>query len=235
MSKIAILSDIHSNKYALDKAIELLQDEIKPDEIWCTGDIVGYYTFPNECVEVIKHNCKYVVKGNHDQAISIGMIPENFNYPAAASALWNIKHIIPDHQKYLYSLPSMLKIKKHDINFLLIHGGLEYPLDEYFDNSIANLENYMQLMNLLEVDILLLGHTHIPNKFTHESNMIIVNGSVGQPRDRSRKSCFTILDTITKETTFYTFDYNKSQLRDSIIAEKLPMDLIERQEGGSEI
>ena len=50
--RIAILSDIHGNLEALTTIINYIEDD-NIDEIYCLGDIVGYGSNPNECIEII--------------------------------------------------------------------------------------------------------------------------------------------------------------------------------------
>ena len=51
--KIAVVSDIHGNIYALMKTLEDI-DEQNVDKIICLGDLVGYGPHPNEVVALIK-------------------------------------------------------------------------------------------------------------------------------------------------------------------------------------
>ena len=51
--KIAVMSDIHGNIYALMKTLEDI-DEQNVDKIICLGDLVGYGPHPNEVVALIK-------------------------------------------------------------------------------------------------------------------------------------------------------------------------------------
>ena len=50
--KIAVISDIHSNIYALNEVLTDIEDR-NIDIIVCTGDLVGYGTRPNEVIEKI--------------------------------------------------------------------------------------------------------------------------------------------------------------------------------------
>ena len=49
--KYAIISDIHSNKHALEKVLDIIDKE-NVDQIVCLGDIVGYNAFPSECIDI---------------------------------------------------------------------------------------------------------------------------------------------------------------------------------------
>ena len=53
MSKIAILSDIHSNTAALKVVLDHLdQEEVKT--IYCLGDLVGYNADASKCLEMLR-------------------------------------------------------------------------------------------------------------------------------------------------------------------------------------
>lgn len=89
--KIAIISDIHEDVESLKKALKLIEKQ-KCDEIYFIGDVVGFadqfYSFgstknANECINLLKTNCKQVVVGNHDLFIA-KRIPELYkarNFP----------------------------------------------------------------------------------------------------------------------------------------------------------
>ena len=51
--KIAVISDIHANIYALMNILEDIDDQ-KVDTIICLGDLVGYGPHPNEVVSTIR-------------------------------------------------------------------------------------------------------------------------------------------------------------------------------------
>ena len=66
--RIAVISDIHSNIYALDKVIEDIKSK-NVDMIICTGDLVGYGTRPNEVIHKMKEEKILTIMGNYDDAI----------------------------------------------------------------------------------------------------------------------------------------------------------------------
>ena len=63
--KIAIISDIHSNLEALKRVFASI-DERQAEAVYCLGDIVGYGSYPNECIELVREKCSIVLQGNHD-------------------------------------------------------------------------------------------------------------------------------------------------------------------------
>ena len=54
--KYAIISDIHANLEALNKAMSIIEEK-QSDEIVCLGDVVGYGANPNECVDIVRGRC----------------------------------------------------------------------------------------------------------------------------------------------------------------------------------
>ena len=57
--KLAIISDIHGNLYALMRVLEDIDDE-KVDSIICLGDLVGYGPHPNEVISMIREEIYFV-------------------------------------------------------------------------------------------------------------------------------------------------------------------------------
>src|SRR5690554_957206 len=64
--KALIISDIHSNIYAL-KAI--WEKENDYDIVYCAGDLVDYGPFPKEVIYWIRNHDVVCVKGNHDEDV----------------------------------------------------------------------------------------------------------------------------------------------------------------------
>ena len=92
--RLAILSDIHSNYYALRRAVEHAEDQ-DVDGYLILGDIVGYLGMPFETIEQImeissnSRTCDLIV-GNHD-LIASGEASLRLQLPiASAEARWSI-------------------------------------------------------------------------------------------------------------------------------------------------
>lgn len=51
--RIAVISDIHSNLLALKAVLEDIKKR-GVDITVCTGDLVGYCTYPNEVIELLR-------------------------------------------------------------------------------------------------------------------------------------------------------------------------------------
>ena len=78
--RIAVISDIHSNIYALDEVLADIEKR-NVDMTVCTGDLVGYATRPNEVIETIKKEKILTIMGNYDDAIGNYRLICGCDYP----------------------------------------------------------------------------------------------------------------------------------------------------------
>ena len=178
---IALISDIHGNFVALKEVLSAIA-RLKITEIYCLGDIVGYYPQVNECCEELRKLKIQCIIGNHDYY----MISNTF-CPRSKSANDCLRYqrniITTSNLKWIYSLPIYRKIK----NLALVHGGWNNPIDEYF----VPTQDYFDLIPDL---FFASGHTHkqIIKQFGEKT--YCNPGSVGQPRDGSNKAAFATFD-----------------------------------------
>ena len=67
--KIAFISDIHSNIYALNRVYEDLNSE-KVERILVAGDLIGYYYWPKEVIDLIRSDERFLcICGNHEEIL----------------------------------------------------------------------------------------------------------------------------------------------------------------------
>jgi predicted phosphodiesterase len=95
---IAILSDVHANLPALDRALEQIA---KHDvaRIVCAGDLVGYGPEPNQVLDLVLEAKVECIWGNHDR----WTLREPHNPNAFGGVLLDARHV-----KTLEALPEAL-------------------------------------------------------------------------------------------------------------------------------
>lgn len=69
MDKIAVISDIHGNKTALEAVLKDIHSR-NISRIFCIGDIVVKAANPDITVDLIRNNCEVVLKGNCDETMA---------------------------------------------------------------------------------------------------------------------------------------------------------------------
>jgi len=211
----AIISDVHSNLEALTAVLDDIEAR-QVDDIICLGDIVGYGPDPEPCMDLVMRQCRFSISGNHDYAVLTE--PEGF-VPMARQAIEYTRHImtenipsVPRKQERWDYLKSML-LKKEEGDYFFVHGSPRDPRYEYIlptDVAYGLTDKLEEIFSMFS-SIAFVGHSHMPGVFTdnmefmrpteidyeyeHKKGKIVVNvGSVGQPRDNDRRTCYVIVD-----------------------------------------
>lgn len=225
---VAILSDIHGNRYALEAVLGKLSGQAS--RIVCLGDVVGYGGDPSWCVDVAAASGWFVLAGNHDRAVTVPGMGDWFNPDAMASIRWTQSQMTTSQFEWLRDLPESQTISQA----LMVHASPRDPIFEYISNSRVAEANLSVIGNRLCFH----GHTHIPGAFSllngsvrHsfglgsirlEGPMLINPGSVGQPRDGDPDACYGIWDPDTGEFEFKRVAYDREAAKQAILAAGLP-------------
>jgi putative phosphoesterase len=250
--RIALFSDIHANLPALEACLKSI-DELKPDAIYCLGDLVGYNTWPNEVIDEIRRKRIPTIAGNYDQGIGLmsddcgcAYTAEHEKDMGKISISYTNSVVKPEQRNYLRTLPAHIKIEFHlnndKLNLLLVHGSPrrinEYLFEERDEKSL------LRIMEAADADIMCYGHTHKPyykilpkeaGERIHWRHAINV-GSVGKPKDKNQKGCYVILtvsdeSSITNkngiEVEFIRFDYDIERAAKAVEASPLPNEYAE--------
>lgn len=193
---IAILSDIHGNYVALEEVLRSV-DEMGITEIFCLGDIVGYYPQVNEvCDELRRRNVKSVM-GNHD-------------WYMAADSFCARSQTVNDCLKYQKKIISrenlewlkLLPVQREFNGLSMVHGGWTDPIDEYLEPSKEYFER-------VGGKYFASGHKHVQRLENYGDKQYCNPGSVGQPRDGDNRAAFATWDGTKFELHRVAYDFAK--------------------------
>ncbi|MDN5062712.1 metallophosphoesterase family protein [Aliarcobacter butzleri] len=184
--KIALISDIHSNLFYFEKVLHEIEKE-NVDDIYCLGDLVGYYDKPNEVIDLIKKKDIKCIKGNHDKYL-LNELP----YDLKKDEIYGIKQqrelLSNENFKFLRNLKDEIVLEINNKKIYMTHS---FPNN--CERYLYNLDN-LNLEFLKEYDYYFFGHTHIPIITYHYGTCIVNPGSIGQPRDHTKQSSYAIVD-----------------------------------------
>lgn len=190
---IAIISDIHGNYEALKKVLEAI-DSMGIREIYCLGDVIGYYSQVNECCDELRDRNIKCVMGNHDwYMVSGSACPRSHSVNDCLA--YQRRVISEENIKWIVSFPVLRK--EHGIS--MVHGGWQNPIDEYLEISEDYFKN-------IEGRIFTSGHTHIQGIYQFDEKVYCNPGSVGQPRDGDNRAAFAVFDG--KKFTLHRVEYD---------------------------
>lgn len=189
--KIAFISDIHANNLGLKTVLNAIG---VVDNIYCMGDITGYYPFPNEVIKELQNRNIICVKGNHDEYLLDGVAPDSENDFVKASVQFTKKIISQESLDFLKELPEKIETVIDGKKVLICHGSPWDNLEERIYPDFTEFEKFESV----EQDLVILGHTHYPMVVEIGGKRVINPGSCGQPRDYNLLS-YAIWDTKTDE------------------------------------
>lgn len=226
--KLAVISDIHANLPALKAVINEIKSQ-NIDKILCAGDIVGYYPYPNEVIELLMQENAECVKGNHDEKV-LGITEARFNRYAERAADWTERNLTDESVSFLESLPIRLEKKFSDREIVMVHGSPRNETTDYIQEELVD-ENFVYEFFDNPPDVLILGNTHVPFVKKSSSTTVLNPGSVGQPRDGNSKASYAVLDLNTGEAQIERVRYPIEKVA-SETEDELPAKLAERLRKG---
>lgn len=204
MSKIAFISDIHGNFSALSAVWEDIRKR-EITEVYCLGDMVGYYSQINEVVDFLREKKIPCIMGNHDYAMVFdkGIIERSKTCTMVLGR--QLEFITKDNFDFLAQCPNHLTIHIGEYSIFCVHGGLNNYVDEYLNHLD---EDYLTKLPENTTHFI-TAHTHIP-MVKKIGNIYYANtGAVGQPRDLDNRACYLIFDSGIFETIRVAYDIDK--------------------------
>lgn len=190
---IAIISDVHGNYEALKQVLEKI-DGMGISEIYCLGDVIGYYSQVNECCAELRRRNVKCVMGNHDwYMVSGSKCPRSRTVNNCLE--FQRKIITDENLRWISTFPVIMN--EHGIS--MVHGGWLNPIDEYLEVT----EGYF---SHIEGNFFASGHTHVQGIYQNEKKTYCNPGSVGQPRDGDNRAAFATFDN--KAFRLYRVEYN---------------------------
>jgi diadenosine tetraphosphatase ApaH/serine/threonine PP2A family protein phosphatase len=235
--KVAIISDLHSNREALDAVFEHIET-LDVETVYCLGDVVGYGPEPEYCVDVVRDHTQLCLMGNHDEALFRDA--SDFN-PHARGAIdytrsrmqpaWYSSGEKKARWKFLKSLP----LVHTEGRFIFVHGSPRDPVREYVlsTDGFLNPDKLRAIFESFE-GVAVGGHTHHPGM--HDESLrfhglngadtltlpvppdrkFFVNvGSVGQPRDSDNRACYAVLED--QQVTWHRVPYEFQATAEKIL------------------
>lgn len=178
---IGIISDIHGNYEALKVVLDYF-DKHDIIEIYCLGDVVGYYTQVNECCNALREHNVTCIMGNHDWYMaSDSFCPRSHSVNDCLRYQRSV--ITQENKNWVSTFPLYLRQN----NIFMAHGGWTNPIDEYLEPDKDYFEK-------LPLGYYFSGHTHIQQIFEVSGRVYCNPGAVGQPRDGDWRLAFAVYD-----------------------------------------
>lgn len=226
------ISDVHSNKYALNAVLEDMPDV---DRLVSLGDVVGYGPHPKECLDRVRAEADIHLRGNHEDNVNY---PINYiGNPMAHNGLEHSKEQLSEVDlEWVAELPTMQTV--FDNQAEIAHGYPD-PLEPFSYVKESNVSEMVPYLSDSQATILATGHSHIQFKqdlseFPGGEGWFFNPGSVGQPRDGNPRAAYATVDFSNSppEITLHRTDYDVEQTIADVEAAGLPSRTGERLRKG---
>lgn len=215
---IGVMSDIHANIKALDKAVQTFKT-IGVDDVYVCGDIVGYGKNPNECCDLIRESGFKTVLGNHDW----GLIGRNGLNGFHKSIYDHMEMVSDTNKEWLKALPLVIKTGKYEFT----HAELLKPSKFTYMHSCKYSYRNEQF-KVMHGKVCFIGHSHFKEIFLEDApsgrvyhTLIKGNGDMAQYLHKNRAlvsvGSVGICCNKTKRRNIVTYNTEKNMVKYTII------------------
>jgi putative phosphoesterase len=165
----------------------------KVDEVLLPGDAVLQYRVSNEVIETIRDTRIVYVAGNHELTL--------LDQGARACAAPTVR---PQNVDFMAQAPKSHERWISHKKLLMVHASPFSPYSDYLYPTSPQLQRCAEL----DVDFLVLGHTHVPMATRVGRTLVVNPGSAGQGGDPDHPGMlsYAILDTDSEEVTIHRFE-----------------------------
>lgn len=176
--KLGLISDIHADHEALQRALALLEKR-GAEKVVCMGDIVEKGKDGAKVVQALYQNMVTCVRGNHDDNAIRRFNDQDHDDqdPLLDPFTISLLELLPTERTYHWDSTRIV------ISHIAPAGYTMAPTSDQIPKQLKRiLRNY-------EADLLLLGHTHQPMKLAFGDMVMINPGSVSGTRERDSYTC----------------------------------------------
>ncbi len=172
---------------------------IPPQNIVCTGDVVGYCADPLATVEMMRRAGTHVVMGNCEEALgtSAARFAAGSTCDSGAAEWYGFssRMLDDDARAWMRELPRSLRLEIGGRRFIVIHGGVR-QIDRFHFASGPVAEKRKEL-DLSGCDAVLAGHCGLPFSQVIDGRLWHNAGAIGMPaNDGTPRTWYSILKPV---------------------------------------
>ncbi len=239
METLALFSDVHGNRLALEAVLDDLEAREIPTA-YCLGDLVGYGPDPNGVIDLLRSRGIESLLGNYDEGVGWETGDCGCFFPDAeaqrigeASYAFTVATVTAENKAHLRTLPRELHIELAGKKVHLVHGSPR-RINEYLLRD-RDERTYVRLAEAESDDVLAFGHTHDPWFRWYKGRLFVNVGSVGRPKDGDPRAMYVVLTSSVGEPVdveIRRVAYDVGAVAAAILGVGLPATLAEALRGG---
>jgi len=226
-TKLAIISDIHANKYALESFLQYNEDNFQANKILNLGDCFSIGPNPREVVEKITTDKRFVNIIGNNEMIALGKRRNEWRRQKVPHHEWIAEQLGKDLLDLIEKTPTSQSLDINGKKVLMLHSHFyDTPGRTIMDNLLIyqgkTLEEFIEDYPE-DVDIVLVGHSHLQLYIQWKGKKIINPGSISVTWKPISSFCLMeIRDDDSVDINFKNIPYDVSKLKNDYIEKDVP-------------
>ena len=217
-TKLAIIADIHANKYALNRFLQYNDENFHADKILNLGDFTSIGPNPKEVAETIFTDKRFENIIGNNEMIVLGKRKNEWRRDKMPHHEWIADHIGKDLLGKIEETPSSKILEINGKKLLMLHSHFyDTPGRTIQDNLLIYQEKTLEEFvgdYPKDVDIVLVGHSHLQLYLTWKGKYIINPGSISITWKPITSFCLLEIDDNSLNVDFKNIPYDYSKLKE---------------------
>lgn len=216
-TKLAVIADIHANKYALESFLQYDEENFQAEKILNLGDFVAIGPHPKEVVELVYNDKRFENIIGNNEIIVLGKRKSEWRRPTQPHHEWVANQLGQNLLKTIEETPTSKYLEFNGKKLLMLHSHFyDKPNRTFLDNLLIyqgkTLEEFINDYPE-DVDIVLVGHSHSQLYIDWKKKKIINPGSISITWKPITSFCLLEIDGDTLNLNFKNIPYDFSKLR----------------------
>jgi predicted phosphodiesterase len=213
--RVAIISDIHGNAFALDAALADLRG-VGYDQMVCLGDAIQGGAQPAQTVSRLRELTIPIVMGNADAWLLTGVETGKEKLPPDRAVVrdWSLSQLSDEDKAFIQGFQPTVKVDLGSGKSLLCFHGSPTSFDDIIlpDTPIEEIEGFL---GAFKSSFLTGGHTHVQNIRRLGETFYFNPGSVGfayfhhQPEDNFKADAWAEYALLTVEGSRVSLEFRR--------------------------
>lgn len=218
ISKLAIISDIHANKYALDSFLQYNEENFQADKILNLGDFTSIGPNPKEVAQIIFTDNRFENIIGNNEMIVLGKRKNEWQREKMPHHEWITEQLGKDLLEKIEKTPTSKTLDINGKKILMLHSHFyDTPGRTIQDNLLIyqgrTLEEFFDDYPK-DVDIVLVGHSHLQLYLTWKGKYIINPGSISITWKPISSFCLLEIDDTCLNVDFKNIPYDYTKLKE---------------------
>lgn len=196
--RVVVFSDVHGNLAALDAVLRAIDERGGADRYVVNGDLCAFGPRPVECLERLQAlpDASFV-QGNTDRYMlarpSRVVAGDSQGARLRAGIGWAAREVGEGGLRFLATLPTRQALHEPaEGSVLVVHASPRGDEEGIFPTTTPGA--LAPMLEGVEADWLVCGHTHVPSRHRLGRTIVVNEGAVGFPLDGDRRACYATLD-----------------------------------------